>query len=292
MYKMCMANSISVHTRWHKAQTATAPQLLTCAYCVLVRWDHDDLSAPYWRWYWNDKPGAYLILKGKRMPLLPGRVTLIPPHTAFSTGCDRPVGHFFMHFTLGLDRAVTPGQIFTHHPPASEQALIRRLIRFIQQDTGAHALSISFLAQAAVNPALAAVPAAYWKGHRPDRRMEQALNRIRGNPAAIDANVALARETGMNVSAFTRKFRQAVGHTPHQYRLRLRVEHARAWLREGIMTIEEVATKSGFCDRFHFSRVFKRVMGVSPAAFRRQMTSASPRLVGRRTNPVKKKNFP
>lgn len=263
-----MALAVSVHKHWYEAPVAIAPQILSCVYCVLERWDHDNMAAPYWRWYWNEDPGAYLIIDNKHMPVDPGRVMLIPPQTVCGTGSTGLVGHLFMHFTLGLDRTVTPGRIFTHQPAQTERARIRRLIRVIALQAPGSALEISFLAQAMVNAALVTVPADYWAGSLPDRRMTRVLQHLREAGPGTD-NAALARDAGMNVNAFIRKFRQATGQTPHQYRLRLRIEQACGWLRAGAMTMDEIAEAAEFCDRFHFSRVFKQVTGVSPAKFRR-----------------------
>ena len=268
VYKTNMELPASIHRQWHAAQAVTAPQFLICAYCVLERWEHADLAAPYWRWYWNDRAGAFVILGKKRVPLAPGRVMLIPPHTSFATGCTRPVGHLYLHFALGLDRPTPSGRVFSHRPSAAERKLIRRLMQAIQGEGADAGLGVSFLAQAVVNPALAAVPGSYWSGRSPDRRIEQAIRRIRTPTDATEGNVALAREAGMNVNAFTRKFRQATGQTPHQYRLWLRVERSCAWLREGGWSLDEIAAAAGFCDRFHFSRAFKQRMGVGPATFR------------------------
>jgi AraC-like DNA-binding protein len=264
----------SIHKRWHSVAVAAAPQILTCAYCVLDKWEHENLSAPYWRWYCNDNPGACLIMKNKRIPIEPGRVILIPPHTVFATDCKGAVGHLYMHFTLGLDRTVTTGRIFNHGPSDAERAMIRQLICAIEKPPEENPLMASFLAQAVVNPALAAVPADYWGGRLPDKRMAQVLQRLRGGGPKV-SNAALAREAGMNANAFIRKFRHATGHTPHQYRLRLRIEQGCGWLRMEALTMDQIAEAAGFCDRFHFSRVFKQVMGVSPAKFRDKMKPAA-----------------
>ena len=269
-----MTTGLSIHTHWQAVSVATAPQILLCAYCVLAKWEFPNLSAPHWRWYRNDNPGAFLIMKNKRIPIEPGRVILIPPHTVFSTGCEETVGHLYMHFTLALDRTVTPGRIFDHVPTEAEQAMIQRLKHVIEKPPEENPLMVSFLAQAVLNPALAAVPDDYWNGRLPDKRMTQALQRLReGGPDV--GNAALAREAGMNANAFIRKFRQVIGHTPHQYQLRLRIEQACGWLRMETLTMDQIAETTGFCDRFHFSRVFKQVMGVSPAKFRDKMKPAA-----------------
>ena len=31
----------------------------------LLHWSHGDLSAPYWRLYWNSRPGASVLLDGR-----------------------------------------------------------------------------------------------------------------------------------------------------------------------------------------------------------------------------------
>ncbi len=36
------------------------------------------------------------------------------------------------------------------------------------------------------------------------------------------------------------------------------------------ISIKDVAEATGFCDRYHFSRVFKQLRGVGPAEYRQQ----------------------
>jgi AraC-like DNA-binding protein len=268
VHKARMKPALSVHRSWRSLAVASAPQILACAHCVLLEWEYDELSAPFWRWYWNDRPGAWLILKRERVPIEPGRVVLIPPHTSFGTGCKGPVGHFYVHFALGLDRVATPGRVFQHTPTASERGHIRRLVSLGESTGEVSPLATCFLLQAVLNASLAAVPDEYWEGRLTDVKIARALEALSRDPGDCD-NVTLAREAGMNTNAFIRKFLQATGHTPHRYRLRLRIERAAAWLREGKMSIDEIAAATGFCDRFHFSRVFKQVLGTSPARYRR-----------------------
>jgi AraC-like DNA-binding protein len=262
-----MKPALSVHRTWRSLAVASAPQVLTCAHCVLLEWEYDELSAPFWRWYWNDRPGAWLILKRERVPIEPGRAVLIPPHTSFGTGCKGPVGHFYVHFALGLDRVATPGRVFHHTPSPSERGHILRLVSMGEGEGEASPLSTSFLLQTVLNASLAAIPEAYWAGRLTDPKIARALDVLNRDAGELD-NASLAREAGMNTNAFIRKFLHATGHTPHRYRLRLRTERAAALLREGRMSIEEIATATGFCDRFHFSRVFKQVLGTSPARYR------------------------
>ena len=292
-----------VHQHWQPVTVSATPQILLCAYFVLDEWEYESLADPFWRWYYNDAPGAYLIMKNKRIPIEPGLVILIPPHTVYGTDCEGRFGHLHIHFTLGLDRTVTPGRIFTHAPADAEHAMIKHLIQTIKNRPDSPAprpllsnvsssfnsstkpegdsLLASFLAQAVINPALAAVPPNYWggcaldkRGCALDKRLTQALHRLWVGASEVD-NAALAREVGMSTSAFIRKFHQAVGHTPYQYQLRLRIEQACEWLRVEGLTMDQIAELAGFCDRFHFSRVFKQMIGLTPAKFRNDLKPAT-----------------
>ena len=54
---------------------------------------------------------------------------------------------------------------------------------------------------------------------------------------------------------------------------RQRVERACVLLHATGNSIEQIAEATGFCDRYHFTRVFTRLRGVSPAAFRKTLTT-------------------
>lgn len=86
--------------------------------------------------------------------------------------------------------------------------------------------------------------------------------------------VRLARECGLTYEQFRKKFSAALGMPPAQYRLVKRIDRAAARLRADDAPLKEVALDLGFCDEFHFSKLFKRRTGLSPSAFRRQLRGA------------------
>ena len=47
----------------------------------------------------------------------------------------------------------------------------------------------------------------------------------------------------------------------------IRVEHAQELLREGRISVKEVAGRNGFADANYFAKVFRRRVGISPTAF-------------------------
>ena len=79
----------------------------------------------------------------------------------------------------------------------------------------------------------------------------------------------LAEQCGLSVNYFSRAFKESTGLAPHQWLIRRRVEVAKAVLSNPHISLAEVALICGFADQSHFTRVFSRVMGISPGAWRR-----------------------
>ncbi|HYE33229.1 MAG TPA: AraC family transcriptional regulator [Methylomirabilota bacterium] len=66
---------------------------------------------------------------------------------------------------------------------------------------------------------------------------------------------------------FSRTFKQATGHSPHQYVTRERIEHAKKLIAQGEMTLSAIAKACGFCDQSHLNKHFKKIAGVTPGEF-------------------------
>jgi len=81
---------------------------------------------------------------------------------------------------------------------------------------------------------------------------------------------ALARTHGFSPSTFRRRIRSLTGCSPQEYLTRLRLARAKSLLVRSEDSVLEVARQCGFEDPFYFSRVFQKVEGLSPSAFRMQ----------------------
>lgn len=81
--------------------------------------------------------------------------------------------------------------------------------------------------------------------------------------------VELAGELGLSYERFRKVFRDRTGLSPGEYRIRRRLDHARALLAHRKLSVKEVAYALGYKDPFTFSKQFKQFVGVSPAHFRR-----------------------
>jgi AraC-like DNA-binding protein len=88
----------------------------------------------------------------------------------------------------------------------------------------------------------------------------------------LDGSVPLtevARQCGLSVSHFSRAFRRTTGTAPHGWLMSRRVEVAKEKLRDGRLSVLDVALACGFADQSHLTRVFTRLVGTSPGAWRR-----------------------
>ncbi|KVE24261.1 AraC family transcriptional regulator [Burkholderia singularis] len=71
---------------------------------------------------------------------------------------------------------------------------------------------------------------------------------------------------------FIRAFSRTTGRTPHQWLLEQRVIRARQLIETTGMTLAEIAAACGFADQSHLNRVFARIVGHPPGAWRRELS--------------------
>ncbi len=83
----------------------------------------------------------------------------------------------------------------------------------------------------------------------------------------------LAAVAGLSRMHFAAQFRAATGYRPHDYLLYQRIENAKAILSNTGTPLAEVAMTLGFQAQSHFSTVFKRLTGETPARWRRHVVS-------------------
>ena len=80
----------------------------------------------------------------------------------------------------------------------------------------------------------------------------------------------LAAECQLSRTHFARAFRQTTGMPPHRWLLARRVDRAKELLAASPMRLADIALACGFADQSHFTKVFTRMAGTSPGAWRRE----------------------
>jgi AraC-like DNA-binding protein len=80
----------------------------------------------------------------------------------------------------------------------------------------------------------------------------------------------IARALDASTFQLIRQFAAAFGETPHQFRTRARLDHAKHLLASG-MSVTDACMHVGFSSVGSFSALFSRHVGVSPLAYRRRL---------------------
>jgi AraC family transcriptional regulator len=110
-----------------------------------------------------------------------------------------------------------------------------------------------------------------YRGRLAPWQLRRVTDFMRDNLAETLQLTQLAAISGLSPSHFGRAFKGSTGLPPHRWHLNLRIEQARTMLAEAGASLADVACATGFADQSHFTRVFSRVVGMSPGAWRRSL---------------------
>ncbi len=115
----------------------------------------------------------------------------------------------------------------------------------------------------------------------PSLRLEHSLTHISKYYGQPLPESQIARLCQMSPSRFCREFKAAYGVTYVDYLACYRIEQAKRLLNNPAMSIADVAAAVGFNDPSYFTRVFRRITGASPSAYRECPAALEPSLAAR-----------
>lgn len=157
------------------------------------------------------------------------------------------------------------------YPMPSEEGIIRRLRNMRGQEAPVSVVSAATGAQLVFDVLLALGAskerehAGWCEEHPLVRRFERAVS----DNISRDVDVSeLACEVGVSREHLTRVFREQTGMTPHAYLVRKKMLHACRLLKETSLSAKEISAMLGYGFPAHFSRTFKRLLGMVPRRFR------------------------
>ena len=216
-----------------------------------------------------------LGVNGERFPLRPGAIFYYSPTTSHEIATDpaQPLDKYFVDFC---------GPRFTRllkrHPLASHEPCylgsaprIREIFADLQQsgrNTGPHTqgicgclleLLILQVAENALSQDDAESPAQH--------TFQRCRQLIESRFLALHTLNDLAEACHINAPYLCRLFKRYGTESPYQMLIRLKMRYATDLLNGSPALIKQVAKATGFADPYHFSRVFKKVYGVSPRTF-------------------------
>jgi AraC-like DNA-binding protein len=252
----------------HKAYYNPEIRILVCHHAHLERWHFHDLAAPFWRVYCNFNDSAEIVVNKKVHRLLPRKIFLISPDTSYSADNDIPIDHFYLHFQASEPFDICSGIIMTWENDDKLLALIDELSELLaREEVPQMELSMKCLLLAQL--LLLRVPPEKLRCHWNDARVLKVIEFMERNYPERLSNQMFADIAGMNANAFARLFKEETGLSPQRFLMHKRIKESCLLLRYSSLTIDEVAERTGFCDRHYFSRIFTKMRCMSPATFRK-----------------------
>jgi AraC family transcriptional regulator len=211
----------------------------------------------------------------------PGTFLVAPPDTACEYDVSAP--HELLVVAIPLAAAgplvqsagLTVASLAPLHADAHHDPFVEQLCHRLFEEAAADSPLGKLFADHAIGALLAGLlRLAGRQLPRPRRPQSLPAAPLRRVLDYLDANLAgavsladLAAVARVSVFHFARQFRAAVGEAPHRYLIRLRVERAKGLIREGRLSLAQVAAAVGFADQSHLNRHFKRLAGVTPGQF-------------------------
>ena len=176
------------------------------------------------------------------------------PHASFASIIDM-AGHSFDGEALSKLISVAAATLDSDR--ATARACIKR---------AAELLSVTDEARSAPAPAAIRGGLAPWQQKNVD--------------AYVAANIGstirvrdLARVTRLSVGHFFRAFRESFGEPPFAHIMRQRIQRAQSLMLNSRASLSQIAFDCGMCDQSHFTRVFRRIVGINPGVWRRQSST-------------------
>jgi len=104
-----------------------------------------------------------------------------------------------------------------------------------------------------------------------DSHISDSLSHLHNDLARSWTLDILAKEVGMSRAGFAKKFKELVGSSMFDYLSQLRVQRAKELLIDTNYSLHEVANHIGYESDLAFTRTFKKRVGVTPTAYRKNV---------------------
>jgi len=274
--------------------------ILCCRLWWIKNWEHRELAYPFWRIYYNRQPGASIIHDNNIINLEIDKLYLISPNTRYASRLfnhtipvkgyvlnggrlsvitpeekkliekNRAIEHLFIHFTLGFPYDnIFPG-IYSFRIDPALQSLLDTIFKNRSEDIRTFDMHTYLILQILICEILMKIDKQHWDVAEKDERVNCVINYIEENINGNLSNEFLAGKACMAKNSFAFLFKKEFKMPLQQFVRHKRVDKACMMLLHSKLSIDDISDATGFCNRYHFSRIFKEVTNNTPAHYRKE----------------------
>ncbi|GIZ14887.1 helix-turn-helix domain-containing protein [Capnocytophaga catalasegens] len=269
-------------------------KLWCCRFWQLQKWNTSDMAFPYWRIYWNKNHGGIIGYDHKEYTMSPDVLYIISPNTPYFSHFLSPnkvfsseesvqgkrvdenedelqiatdsLLHLYIHFNLGIPFDYVKEGIYTLDLSLFQKEKLEYLTQCLKKGN-TFDFSFTMYLQSIIFEFIAMLDASLWEATRMDKRVLSVIRYIDRNISQNHTNEHLATMVHMATNSFARLFHNTM-HVPLQFFIKQRkINNACGLFDHNNISIEEVSQQLGFADRYHFSRIFKQIRGISPGEY-------------------------
>ncbi len=266
------------------------------------RWNYKNVISPYFRLYYIDDGEGEIWDVSAKIRLDPGFLYIIPSFTLCNLICPNYLSQYFVQFfeessdgislfennrsilkvkateidILNFARLleINPGRGINRsdNPKIYEKSIFYKEYQNLNnlQSMSTFAETHGILLQL-VSRFLTQEIFKYKDGSRVPAKILNAISYIQLNLGRDLTVTSLAKRANLHTDYFSRLFQQHTGERPVKFIHEKRIERAQYLMVTTQMTFSEIATQTGFENVFYFSKIFKKITGMSPGNYKKQM---------------------
>ena len=260
-------------------------------------WNWQNVSSPFTRIYYVTEGEALLHLSEQTVELRPGHLYMIPAYTAHSYECTGLFTHYYLHvyeelkhetnvmelydFPMEVSACEGDEQLFQRmcrqHPlaqlPESNPQAYDNVTKFIDYVQRYHDMAL--WQKMELRGIILTIFSRFMREATPriwtnDERVKRVMTYIHDHINQTIEVGELASVACITMPYLIRLFKHEFGTSPLQYVNRKKIERAQLMLFTTDKPVKEVAYSLGFSDHSYFIRLFRKLTGVTPQAYRQQ----------------------
>lgn len=216
----------------------------------------------------------WIVLKGRghvitnlgRLDIVENNAYFLPPNSIISTALDEDMLQYYIDFYQSPNE-IPIEHVYEFHRTANANDV--PLIYNLAKSCEPIYKNDDPLSRFKVNTIITTLLSLFVKDYSKNRKLlDPAIEYIGKHYSQPISLVYLANLCNYSPEYFSMKFKQYFGVPPQKFIIFKRLAKAKVLLRTTTKTIREIGEEIGYPDQIHFSKLFSKMIGISPLQYR------------------------